>query len=149
VSGRPRAGGARALHSGGQRLSGRTEVRPSSKFMSRGKLAARGDQPMKGKSIGLSPQRRFVCDLLEAAASVPSVPVQRQMGLSALVRARAAHPARPPWAVLFTKAYALMAAEMPAMRRAYMQLPWGHLYEHPCSIASIAVEREYQGEPGV
>jgi hypothetical protein len=104
---------------------------------------------MNGRSIGLSPQRRFVCDLLEAAASVPSVPVQRQMNLSALVRARAAHPDRPPWVVLFTKAYALMAREVPELRRAYVQLPWGHLYEHPCSVASIAVEREYQGEPGV
>ncbi len=38
---------------------------------------------------------------------------------------------------------------MPALRRAYVGLPWPHLREYPTSVASIAVERYYQGEPCV
>lgn len=104
---------------------------------------------MRGKSIRLSASRRLVCDLLEAAASVPAIPVQRRVRLGALLAARGAHPSRPPWTALFIKAFALVAAEMPELRRAYVKLPWGHLYEYPVSVASLAVERDHDGEKGV
>jgi pyruvate/2-oxoglutarate dehydrogenase complex dihydrolipoamide acyltransferase (E2) component len=104
---------------------------------------------MKGKPIGLSRPRRFVCDLLEAAASVPSIPVQRRISLGPLPPLRAADPARPPWTALFTRAFALVAREIPELRRAYVKIPWGHLYEYPGSVASIAIEKEYRGERGV
>jgi hypothetical protein len=38
---------------------------------------------------------------------------------------------------------------MPELRRAYLPWPRPHLYEHPLSIASVAIERRYQGEDGV
>ena len=42
-----------------------------------------------------------------------------------------------------------MATAFPELRRAYMKFPWARLYEHPVNIASVAVERDYQGEPAV
>src|SRR5262245_29475046 len=104
---------------------------------------------MRGKPIRLSPVRRFICDLLEAGASVPTVPVQRRMDLRALLAARAALSPRPPWLALFTKAYAKVATVTPELRRAYVKFPWAQLYEYPVSIAAIAFEREYGGEQGV
>ena len=101
---------------------------------------------MRGKSIRLSPMRRFIGDLLRASAAVPTVPVQRRMRLANVVAARAACPLRPPWSAIFTKAYAKVAAAMPELRRAYVKLPWPRLYEYPASVASIATEREYRGE---
>ena len=86
--------------------------------------------------------RRFVCDLLRAAVSVPTVPVQRRMRLAQVAAARALHPLSPPWSAIFTKAYASVAAAVPELRRAYVKFPWPHLYEYPVSVASIAVERE-------
>jgi hypothetical protein len=50
---------------------------------------------------------------------------------------------------MFTKGYALMAREFPEFRRAYVKLPWHHLYEYPQSNATIIVEREYRGEAGL
>jgi len=38
---------------------------------------------------------------------------------------------------------------MPVLRRAYLSWPWPRLCEYPKSVASIAVEREYDGEPCV
>ena len=38
---------------------------------------------------------------------------------------------------------------MPELRRAYLGWPWPHLYEHPSNIASVAVARDYWGEPAV
>ncbi|MGF6175874.1 hypothetical protein ABIE33_004182 [Ensifer sp. 4252] len=77
---------------------------------------------------------------------VPRVTVQRQMNLDPLQRARIAQASRPSWTVLFLKGYGLLCRETPEFRRAYVKLPRPHLYEYPESVASIAHEREHDGE---
>lgn len=104
---------------------------------------------MRGKMIRLSVPRRMVGDLLYFAGGIPTVPVQKKMSLGALAAARAACRERPRWTALFTKAYALMAREFPEFRRAYVKLPWPHLYEYPASSATVIIERDYHGEPGL
>jgi hypothetical protein len=37
----------------------------------------------------------------------------------------------------------------PALRRAYLKLPWPHICEYPSGVAMLAVERVYQGEPSL
>jgi len=107
------------------------------------------DRAIQGKWVGLSPQRRFVVDLLHYAKRVPSVPSQRRMRLADVIAARALAPNRISWCAIFIKAYAIVAARHPELRRTYLPLPWPHLYEHPINVASFSVEREYQGEEGV
>ncbi len=107
------------------------------------------DPTIQGKWVGLSPQRRFVADLLHFAKRVPSVPSQRRMRLADVVAARNGHPRRIRWCAIFIKAYALVAATRPELRRSYLPLPWPHLYEHPINVASFSLERTYQGEEGV
>jgi hypothetical protein len=63
--------------------------------------------------------------------------------------ARQSAAIRPSWCAIFTKAYALVAAARPELRRAYLPFPWPHLYEHPHSVASIAVERRWNHEDAV
>jgi hypothetical protein len=104
---------------------------------------------MRGRWIGLSAPRRFLGDVLHFASKVPTVPVQRRMMLADVAVARSAAPDRPGWPSVFLKAYATVAAEVPALRRAYVSLPWPHLVEYPQSVASVAVERDYHGEPAV
>lgn len=77
---------------------------------------------------------------------VPRVTVQRHMNLGALYKARMSQQIRPSWTGVFLKAYALLAREFPELRRAYIKLPWPHLYEYQASVASIAFEREHKGE---
>src|SRR5262249_51407022 len=74
---------------------------------------------------------------------------QRMMKLAAVAAARREAAPRPSWCALFTKAYALIAAQMPELRRAYLAFPRAHLYEHPINVASIAVERRLDGEDAV
>ena len=104
---------------------------------------------MRGRSIPLSLQRRMVIDLLHFARGVPTVPVQKRMSLAQLLAARAACRDRPRWTAIFTKAYALLAEEVPELRRAYVKFPWPHLYEFPTSKAIIIIERDYHGEPAL
>src|SRR5947209_19602895 len=103
----------------------------------------------RGRSLALSPARRLVGDLLHFARRLPTVPVQRAMALAPVVAARARLAERPSWTVVFARAFALVAAEVPELRRAYLGFPRPHLYEHPDSVAAVALEREVAGEPAV
>jgi hypothetical protein len=100
------------------------------------------------RRVPLALPRRFTLDLLAVSATVPSIPVQRRMSLGVVAAARQA-AGRPAWPALFLKAYAAVAGRTPALRRAYVKLPWPHLVEYPNSVASVAVERDYEGEPAV
>ncbi len=102
-----------------------------------------------GRTIPLSLPRRFVTDLVHFARKVPTVPVERRMDLAPVVAARRAAGPRPSWSVIFLKAYALVAAARPELRRAFLTFPRARLYEHPENIASVAVERRYGDEDAV
>lgn len=104
---------------------------------------------MRGRSIPLSIPRRIVADFMRLAATIPSVPVERMMNLSAVMAARNACSPRPPWIGIFTKAYALTAQEFPELRRVFLKWPWPHLYEYPTTVAMISIDRDYHGEPCV
>jgi hypothetical protein len=105
-------------------------------------------QPV-GRHIPLSLPRRFIGDLMHFARQVPSVPVQRRMNLAPVVAARRAARPRPSWCAILTKAYGLVSALVPELRRAYLVFPRPHLYEHPVPIASVAVECGFGGENAV
>jgi hypothetical protein len=51
--------------------------------------------------------------------------------------------------VLFAKAFAIVAGRRAELRRAYVPLPWPHLWQADASVAAIALERDYRGEPAV
>jgi hypothetical protein len=104
---------------------------------------------MRGKALKLSPPRRLVCDLMRLSMRVPRVTVQRRMNLANLMQARQALEPRPSWTAIFLKGYGLLAQETPELRRAYVKLPWPRLYEYPESVASVAYERDLDGERAV
>jgi hypothetical protein len=92
-----------------------------------------------------------LCDLLAFAKAIPSVPVQRDMNIEPVVTAREHLDSTTAigWCAIFTKAFGITAAQFPELRRAYVSFPRPHLYEHPYSIASVAIERQYQGENAI
>lgn len=99
-----------------------------------------------GRRLAVSVPRRLVGDLMHFARRMPLVTVERRMPLGPLVAARLACPQRPSWTALFVKAFALVAATRPELRRSYQPLPWPHFYEHPESVAAVTVERDHDGE---
>ena len=72
---------------------------------------------MRGRWLPLSVPRRIVTDLMRFAITIPTVPVERVMELSAVMAARAACAERPPWVAILAKAYGLTAEEFPELRR--------------------------------
>lgn len=99
-----------------------------------------------GKSIAISPFRKLVGDLLHFSQKIPAVTIERRMNLAALAAARLECTPRPMWTSLILKAYSLVAARRPELRRCYMSCPWARFYEHPKTIASINVSRRVQDE---
>jgi hypothetical protein len=87
--------------------------------------------------------------MLYFARQIPSVPVQRRMNLARVAAARAAANPRPSWCAVFTKAYALVAAARPELRRDYLSFPWPHLFEHRETVATVSVERSSGAETAV
>jgi len=99
----------------------------------------------RGHYLSLSLPRRVVNDMLHFAHRVPSVPVERLIDVRSVRDLREKLPERLGWCALFLKAYGLVASRFPELRRAYMHFPKPRLYEHPHSIASVAIERSYRG----
>jgi hypothetical protein len=87
----------------------------------------------------------LVCDLLHFARAVPLFPLERLCDLGTVAEARAWMPRRIAWSILFLKAYAMLARDYAPLRQTYLRWPWPHLYEHPESVAMLAINR---GEGG-
>ena len=104
---------------------------------------------MRGRRIPLSRARRLVIDFLHFAQGVPTVPVQRRIKLQPVIEARAALGDRPAWTAIMVKAFAAVSAEVPELRRAYCKFPRPHLYEVPTPVASVVVERDFEGEKAI
>jgi hypothetical protein len=102
-----------------------------------------------GRRLALSLPRRHICDLLHFARKVPTVPVQRRMCLGPLAAARAAADPRPSWCALFTRAFGVVLAARPGLRRSYLSFPWPHLYEHADAVVAVGAERRFGEEDAV
>jgi hypothetical protein len=103
----------------------------------------------KGRFVPLSLPRRMVCDFLKYSQSIPLAHGEWRLKIGALHEAVAAGWPKPNWQPIFLKAYAMVAAARPALRRSYVRYPWPRLYEHPENIASVAVSRRIDGEHGL
>ena len=96
---------------------------------------------MRGRPVALSLPRRLLTDLSHLSRGFPRATLMTRINVAALREPR--HQSRIPWPVVFAKAFALVAAGSPPLRRVYVKLPWPHLYELPQSVASIIVERDW------
>jgi hypothetical protein len=103
----------------------------------------------KGRYLSLSWPRRYMNDGMYFARQMPHVSVLRQMNLRELAAARQTACPRPGWCSLFVRAFGLVAARRPELRRLYMSYPWPHLYEHPHTVALVPIDRPHDDENAV
>jgi hypothetical protein len=96
--------------------------------------------------IRMSLPRRIIADLSHFANRTPNGVIKATVNVAALAAARQESAVRIAWPVLFLKAFALTAREVPELRRAYCKFPWPHFYEHPFTVASLVIERPHEGE---
>ena len=94
---------------------------------------------MRGTVRKITIPRRVVIDLMRASSGVPFVAVRRTLNIERLASARKALSKRPAWAVIFAKAFAVLAREEPRLRTVFLKWPWSRFYELPQTVATIVV----------
>jgi len=99
-----------------------------------------------GTSFSIPPSRRLTWDLLWFNKAVPLCGHDRRCQLSTLSEARQASPIRISWPAIFLKAYAVVAKDVPELRQTWYRWPWAHLYQHPCSVGTLTIQREVKGQ---
>lgn len=102
-----------------------------------------------GRTLPLSLPRRWIGDLVAFSRRVPTVAFERTLRVPDLIEARRNAADPPGWCPLVTRAFGLVSSRQPELRRSYLEFPFPRLYEHPFSVAAIAINREFQGEPAV
>ena len=90
-----------------------------------------------------------MADYMWAASGIARVDVTRRVAFHDLISVRSTLRNPPTWTAIFVKAFAIVAAEIPELRRVYMRLPWPHLYEYTDSTVVVAQERKIMGDTGV
>lgn len=100
-----------------------------------------------GRRFAVPASRRLTWDLLRFHREIPLCAHDRQMNLTAISEARSKLVERISWPALFIKAYAIVAQEIPELRQTWYVWPWAHLYQYPTSVATLTVQREFDGEP--
>ncbi|NKC32335.1 2-oxo acid dehydrogenase subunit E2 [Falsiroseomonas selenitidurans] len=98
------------------------------------------------RRIRPSPGRQTIADLSWASLRVPRCTLTARLRIPRALAGRTALPApRPPWTVLFTKAFALVAEDQPSLRRLHATLPSPRLLEAPHAVGCVVLERLHQG----
>jgi hypothetical protein len=90
-----------------------------------------------------------MADYMWAASDIARVDVTRHVAFHDLIVVRSQLREPPSWTAMFVKAFAIVAAEIPELRRTYMKLPWPHLYEYADSTVTIPQERRIMGDTGL
>lgn len=100
----------------------------------------------KGHYIRQSLPRKWMADMLHFSHRVPVVAAERILRVRATVEARKKTGLAVSWGAMMVKTMALVSQRLPEMRRAYLPYPWPRVYEAPYSVASVILDREYEGE---
>jgi len=103
----------------------------------------------KNRYVGLTVARRMVVDYMWAGASIARVGVTRRVALAEVMAVRRTLQNPPSLVAIFAKAFAIVALEFPALRQAYMRLPWPYIYEYADSTVCIMQERDILGDKGL
>ena len=103
----------------------------------------------KDRNLRVSVARRLMIDLMWASAGMARVNVTRLVKLSDVMSARRVLADPPSLTAIFVKAFALVAVEMPELRRVYMKWPWPHLHEYADNTVCIPHEAQIMGDIGL
>jgi hypothetical protein len=102
-----------------------------------------------GKRRRISFARQFIIDVMAFSKNAPLISIERTMQIATLVEARQANPARPPWSGIFAKGFAIVARQMPELRRAYLSAPFPHIFEFEENVVAIAYDAALHDEATV
>jgi hypothetical protein len=95
--------------------------------------------------VRLTLPRLWIRDTVYFGTKSMNVGGSTVLRVSAVMAARRNNQPLVSWNAILIKALALTSKKWPQLKRAYIAFPWPHLYEHPHCVATVVVEREWQG----
>lgn len=114
--------------------------------MSRNEKLMSSSKPQSGRTFLVPASRRLTWDLMRLNRQVPLCAHDRLCDLSAVAVARSNVQPRVSWPALMLKAFGLMAMQFPEFRQTWYRWPIAHLYQHPCSVAAMTVQRTHRDQ---
>lgn len=99
-----------------------------------------------GKRVPMTNDRRLICDIVYQARRMPLVPLEKTFDVSELSRLRRLVEPKISWAVIMMRAYGLVSAANPVLRRVYVPLPRQHFFEAPESVCMMTINRKVEGQ---
>jgi hypothetical protein len=104
----------------------------------------------KYRTIPLSLPRRLILEHCHFSNATTKGVMKRTLLVAEFTQAMAAkRPAKVPVTVLFLKAFAFVARDMPELRRSYVRIPTPRLMETAIASGCIAITRDFQGTEAV
>jgi hypothetical protein len=107
------------------------------------------DSAKRSGRLSIPRSRRLTLDVLHFHRQVDTCAHDRQFDLSRVAELRSQLPHRISWALLFIKAFGIVAAGRPVLRQTFQRWPWPHIYQHSHNVAMLATHRIHQDEPWV
>lgn len=104
-------------------------------------------KPQSGQTFFVPRSRRLTWDVLRLNRQVPLCAHDRITNLQEVAEARSNAQCRISWPALMLKAFGKVAEEIPEFRQTWYRWPIAHLYQHPHSVAAMAVQRTYKDQP--
>ena len=105
--------------------------------------------PWFTRYIPLSLPRSWMRDVVHFGMKAHVMGGSRELNLAPIAAVRRTRKPPISWSAIMVKAIALTAQRWPQLRQSYLPYPWPHIYQHPYGVATIVVEREWQGEHAV
>ena len=99
-----------------------------------------------GKRLRLTGNRQLVDDVLRIASQFPSAGLVGDFDASEIARLRRKTRPKISWNVLYMKAFAIVADNVPQLRQIYVNSFFPYLYQHHDNVCMLTINREYENE---
>jgi hypothetical protein len=100
----------------------------------------------RGKRVALTLGRRLIVEHTHFSSLVQKGVFRKTLNIAPLLNALENTLSKPPLTLVFLKAFALIAKDMPDLRRTYIKLPWPQLHELEYSVGMVPITRDIEGE---
>jgi hypothetical protein len=121
-------------------------MRPALKSLLPAKIAAMHWFP---RSSAVPLQRRWISDVVHFGKKSHVVGGNLIINVTAVATARIRNQPLVSWTAIWIKAIALAGQRWPELRTCYLPYPWPRMYLHPHTVATIVIERNWNGAPAV
>jgi hypothetical protein len=101
------------------------------------------------RSSSVPLQRRWIADIVHFGRKSHCVGCKWVINVAPAAAARKSRIPPVSWVAIWVRTIALAGQKWPELRMCYLPYPWPRVYLHPFTVATLVVERQWNGVPAV